>query len=122
KVGGTLVLRIEDTDVGRSSVEMVDGILVGMKWLGLDWDEGPYYQSERLDMYRAKAESLINSGHAYRCFCSQEELKSKREAATAEKRSYNYDRVCLQLSKEQIDDKLGQSAPYVIRFRVPDLP
>ena len=100
KTGGTMVLRIEDTDVERSSAEMVDGILVGMKWLGLDWDKGPYFQSQRLDVYRAKAEELINSGHAYRCFCSAEDLKAKREAATAEKRSYKYDRVCLQTKPE----------------------
>ena len=122
KVGGTMVLRIEDTDVERSSTEMVEGILIGMKWLGLDWDEGPYYQSQRLDLYRAKAEELIASGHAYRCFCSQEELKAKREAAAAEKRSFNYDRTCLNLSPDQIEAKLRATDAYVIRFRIPDSP
>src|ERR1700756_5152455 len=119
KTGGTFVLRIEDTDVERSSDEMVEGILVGMKWLGLDWDEGPFHQSDRLDIYRAKAQALIDSGHAYRCFCSQELLKSKREAAAAEKRSLNYDRTCLNCPPEQIQNRLGADEPHVIRFRVP---
>ena len=87
--GGTFVLRIEDTDVERSSWEMVAGILDGMRWLGLDWDEGPevggahgpYFQSERLDRYRDAAERLVASGTAYYCYCNPDELKAKREAA-----------------------------------------
>src|SRR5438552_13209498 len=64
KTGGTFILRIEDTDFERSTPEMVEGILQGMKWLGMDWDEGPFHQSERLDLYRATAERLLASGHA----------------------------------------------------------
>ncbi len=87
--GGVFVLRIEDTDVERSSWEMVAGILDGMRWLGLDWDEGPeiggpngpYFQSERLDRYREAAERLVASGHAYYCYCNPEELKARRDAA-----------------------------------------
>ena len=83
------VLRIEDTDLERSSDEMVDGILDGLRWLGLDWDEGPgiggefgpYFQSERLDRHRAMAERLVAGGHAYYCYCSAETLKAKRDAA-----------------------------------------
>ena len=89
--GGVFVLRIEDTDVERSSAEMVEGILDGLRWLGLDWDEGPvvggpyapYFQSERLDRYRAMAERLVAEGHAYYCYCTPEELKAKRDAAGA---------------------------------------
>src|SRR6266849_5444144 len=82
---GTLVLRIEDTDLERSTPEMVEGILQGLQWLGLSWDEGPYYQTQRVDMYRAAATRLIASGAAYYCFCSKEELEKRRvEAANAE--------------------------------------
>ena len=78
--GGTLVLRIEDTDLERSTSEMVDGILQGMQWLGITWDEGPYYQTQRTDLYRAAAARLIDSGAAYYCFCSKEELERRRHA------------------------------------------
>src|SRR5450432_1868949 len=73
--GGTLILRIEDTDFERSSEAMVEGILEGMRWLGIDWDEGPFFQSRRLDLYTATAAKLLASGHAYRCFCTKEELE-----------------------------------------------
>src|SRR5436305_14495620 len=63
--GGTFILRIEDTDFERSTVEMVEGILQGMRWLGLDWDEGPFYQSQRMELYRTNAARLVQSGHAY---------------------------------------------------------
>ena len=87
--GGVFVLRIEDTDVERSSPEMIEGILDGLRWLRLDWDEGPkiggpygpYFQSERLDVYRATAARLVAGGHAYYCYCTTEELKARREAA-----------------------------------------
>src|SRR6202163_380228 len=81
--GGTLVLRIEDTDLQRSTAEMVEGILQGMRWLGLDWDEGPYYQTQRMEAYRETAAKLVASGHAYYCFCTKEELEQRRAAATA---------------------------------------
>src|SRR6266498_4121568 len=89
RLGGALVLRIEDTDVERSSPEMVEGILDGLRWLGLDWDEGPkvggpygpYFQSERLDRNRAMALRLLADGHAYYCYCTPDELSARREAA-----------------------------------------
>src|SRR4029079_14542436 len=89
--GGTFVLRIEDTDVERSSTDMVTGILDSMRWLGLSWDEGPgvggphapYFQTERLDKYRAAGTALVTSGHAYRCYCKPDDLKAKRAAAEA---------------------------------------
>src|SRR5246127_5306913 len=81
--GGTLILRIEDTDFERSSEEMVEGILVGMRWLGIDWDEGPFYQSQRLELYRETAGKLLASDHAYHCFCTKEELERRRAEAAA---------------------------------------
>ncbi|MEO8725926.1 MAG: glutamate--tRNA ligase family protein, partial [Acidobacteriaceae bacterium] len=77
KLGGTFILRIEDTDFERSSEAMVTGILEGMKWIGLDWDEGPFYQSQRLALYHATAEKLLASGHAYYCFCGKEQLEAR---------------------------------------------
>src|SRR5207302_700590 len=89
RMGGVFVLRIEDTDVERSSAEMVEGILDGLRWLGLDWDEGPrvggsygpYFQSERLDRHRAMAHDLVAKGHAYYCYCTPGALAAKRAAA-----------------------------------------
>src|SRR5580698_8334819 len=92
--GGTLILRIEDTDFERSSEEMVGGILEGMTWLGLDWDEGPFFQSKRLDLYTAAAEKTVASGNAYPCFCTKEELEARRAEATAAGRPPMYDRRC----------------------------
>ena len=119
--GGTFILRIEDTDFERSSAEMVDGILEGMRWIGLDWNEGPFFQSERLPLYQATAAKLIESGHAYYCFCSKQELEQRRSAATAAGRPPMYDRRCRSLDpaeskKRRLD---GQSAA-AIRFAVPD--
>ncbi len=79
--GGTLILRIEDTDLERSTPEMVEGILQGMRWLGLDWDEGPYHQTQRMETYRQSAAKLVASGHAYYCFCTKAELEQRRAAA-----------------------------------------
>ena len=106
RLGGVLVLRIEDTDVERSSDEMVDGILDGLRWLGLDWDEGPkiggpygpYFQSARLDRYRAMAEQLVAEGHAYYCYCTPATLKAKRDAAELTGAAWKYDRVCCALT------------------------
>ena len=101
--GGTFVLRIEDTDAERSSWEMVTGIVDGLRWLGLDWDEGPdiggphapYFQSERLDRYRAMADRLVAEGRAYYCYCSTETIQQKRQAAEAAGGGWMYDRTCL---------------------------
>ncbi|MGD9847651.1 MAG: glutamate--tRNA ligase [Desulfuromonas sp.] len=109
--GGTFVLRIEDTDVERSTQESVDAILQAMDWLGLDYDEGPYYQSERFDLYRSKIEQLLREGKAYKCYCSSEELDAKREAALASGGKPQYDGTCRDLSQERPDQ------PYVVRFR-----
>jgi glutamyl-tRNA synthetase len=125
--GGVFVLRIEDTDVERSSWEMVAGILDAMKWLGLDWDEGPevggphgpYFQSERLDRYRAAAEQLVASGHAYYCYCNPDDIKAKREAAEAAGLAWSYDRTCAALSADEIAARESAGAPRAIRFRMP---
>jgi len=123
--GGVFVLRIEDTDVERSSAEMVDGILDGMRWLGLDWDEGPgiggphepYFQSGRLDRYRALVSQLIASGHAYYCYCSPEQLKAKRDAAHGE---WQYDRTCYSLSADVIAAHEKAKHSRAVRIKVPD--
>ena len=113
KLGGTFILRIEDTDVARSTQESVDAILQGMEWLGLDWDEGPYYQSENFPLYKAKVTELLSQGKAYRCYCSSEELEAKREKALAEGRKPKYDGTCRNLAGI-VPDK-----PFVVRFKAP---
>lgn len=121
KNNGKLVLRIEDTDEERSTQKSIDGILDGLQWLGLDWDEGPYFQTEFADQHRKAAERLLASGHAYKCFCTKEELERKREAAMAAKQDeVGYDGACRHLSPEQIAEKEIQGAPFVIRFKVPE--
>jgi glutamyl-tRNA synthetase len=113
KLGGTFILRIEDTDVARSTQESVDAILEGMTWLGLDWDEGPYYQSANFPLYAEKAEALLATGKAYRCYCTPEELEAKREQALKEGRKPKYDGTCRNLSYPPPD------RPSVIRFKAP---
>ncbi len=117
--GGTFILRIEDTDFERSSEAMVEGIVEGMRWLGLDWDEGPFFQSKRLDLYTATAETLIASGHAYPCFCTKEELEQRRQQATAEGRQPMYDRRCRGLSADDVQAKRDAGLSSAIRFATP---
>ena len=125
--GGTFVLRIEDTDASRSSWEMVTGIVDGMRWLGLDWDEGPdvggphgpYFQSQRLDKYRAMAERLVADGRAYYCYCSTETLQAKRQAAEAAGGGWMYDRTCRARPVEQIAQLEATGAARTIRFLAP---
>jgi glutamyl-tRNA synthetase len=127
RFGGVFVLRIEDTDLERSSDEMVGGILDGLRWLGLDWDEGPgiggpfgpYLQSERLDRHRAMAERLVAQGDAYYCYCTAETLKAKREAAEQAGSAWRYDRTCSALPADAIASRERDRVPRVIRFRVP---
>ncbi|MEA3546832.1 MAG: glutamate--tRNA ligase [Thermodesulfobacteriota bacterium] len=119
KHGGKLVLRIEDTDAERSTKESIEGILDGLKWLGLDWDEGPYFQTDFAQDHIEAASRLIETGHAYKCFCTKEELDTKREAAMAAKKDIKYDGTCRNLTPEQIADKESQKIPYVVRFKTP---
>ncbi len=100
---GVFVLRIEDTDMDRSRPELARAILDSLEWLGLHWDEGPYFQSQRLDRYRAVAAQLEAGRAAYPCFCSAEELQQRREAAAAEHRAWKYDGRCQNLSEERRD-------------------
>ena len=125
--GGTFILRIEDTDVERSSADMISGILSSMTWLGLTWDEGPgvggphapYFQTERLDKYRAAAARLVESGAAYYCYCRPEDLAAKRAAAEAAGSAWTYDRACLSLSRDEIAARESAGQPRAVRFRVP---
>lgn len=117
---GKLILRIEDTDEERSTQASIDGIIEGMQWLGITWDEGPYFQTEFAEDHVAAAHRLLESGQAYKCFCTKEELEQKREAAMAEKKSeVGYDGTCRHLTPEQVQDKEAQGIPAVIRFKVP---
>ena len=118
--GGTLILRIEDTDFERSSEEMVEGILVGMRWLGIDWDEGPFYQSQRLPLYQQTAEKLLASGHAYRCFCTKEEVEQRRAAAVAAGGAPMYDRRCRSIDPAVAAQRNVAGEPAAIRFAVPE--
>jgi len=111
KERGTFVLRIEDTDVERSTQASVDAILQAMDWLGLDYDEGPLYQSDRFDIYRQKVDELLQNGRAYRCYCSAEELEAKRQQAQAEGRKPKYDGTC----RGRVDQPADR--PFVVRFR-----
>ncbi|HEX5473924.1 MAG TPA: glutamate--tRNA ligase [Vicinamibacterales bacterium] len=126
--GGAFVLRIEDTDAERSSWDMVAGIVDGLRWLGLDWDEGPdiggphapYFQSERLDRYRAMADALVRGGRAYYCYCTQAEIQRKRADAEASGRAWMYDRACTRRSPEELAALQASGAPRAIRFLVPE--
>src|SRR5690349_734984 len=95
--GGTFILRIEDTDVARSRTEWVEQIQTTMQWLGLDWDDGPYLQSHRFDDYLAAADRLLAGGHAYECFCTEEELQARNEDARKAGRAPGYDGRCRDL-------------------------
>src|SRR5436309_15894132 len=112
--GGAFVLRIEDTDRERSTEESTRAILESLRWLGLTWDEGPYHQSERLDLYRARAEALLAAGAVYRCWCTPQELEARRQAAQAEGRRPAYDRTCRDLTAPPPD-----RSTFALRFRTP---
>lgn len=111
--GGRFILRIEDTDVARSTEASIKAILDAMEWLELDWDEGPYYQTARLYIYREYLRKLLDSGHAYFCDCTPEELEKRRKEAMAAGRKPKYDGRCR-------DRGLGRGPHRVVRFRVPD--
>lgn len=110
---GTFILRIEDTDVERSTQESVDAILQGMEWLGLDWDEGPFYQSANFPLYKEYVQKLLDAGKAYRCYCTAEELEARREQAMREGRKPKYDGACRGL------DSKPDGRPFVVRFLAP---
>ena len=117
---GVFILRIEDTDVDRSKPELVTAILRSMEWMGLTWDEGPFYQSQRIDRYREMAAELERRGAAYPCFCTTEELQARRGRAEAEHRPWKYDGVCRNLTDSDRQQRRAGGRPHAIRFRVPD--
>ncbi len=120
KTGGKLILRIEDTDADRSTKESIQGILDGLNWLGIDWDEGPYFQTEFSKDHEEAAAKLLAEQKAYKCFCTKEELDSKREAAQAAKQNFGYDGTCRNLTTEERAEKEAAGLPFVIRFKVPE--
>jgi len=125
--GGVFVLRIEDTDAERSSTEMVEGILDGLRWLGLDWDEGPlvggsygpYFQSQRLDRHRAMVDGLVASGRAYYCYCTAEELQARRDAVERQGKAWRYDQTCRDLPSAEVARRERAGRSRTVRFRVP---
>ncbi|MBN1592474.1 MAG: glutamate--tRNA ligase [Candidatus Coatesbacteria bacterium] len=120
KHDGKFILRIEDTDLVRSEERMVGQILDSMKWLGLDWDEGPFYQSERFSLYDAAVDKLLSEGKAYHCFCDAEKLKVMREEARKKGGAFRYDRRCLHLSDEEKQRLTEEGVPKAVRFLVPE--
>lgn len=128
QLGGTFVLRIEDTDQERSRAHWAEEIMAGLKWLGLSWDEGPdvggphgpYRQSERHEIYRAHAERLIESGHAYRCFCTRARLDALRAEQKAQKLRLGYDGHCRRLAPDMVAKSLAAGTPYTVRMAAPE--
>lgn len=127
KMGGKLILRIEDTDTERLKEDSVSQILTSLKWLGINWDEGPevggdcgpYYQSERLPIYQKYAEQLLEQGKAYYCFCSSADLEAQREKQRAAKQPFRYARTCRDLPVEEAKARAAAGEPYSVRVKIP---
>src|SRR5665648_803811 len=125
--GGSLILRIEDTDLSRSTDEAILQIISSMREMGLEWDEGPelpgphapYRQTERQPIYHEYIEKLLASGHLYPCFCTPDELEAERQAAQAEKRAWAYSGKCRALPAEEVERRKGAGEPYTLRMHVP---
>jgi glutamyl-tRNA synthetase len=125
--GGKFILRIEDTDRNRYVPDALTDIMASLRWLGLDWDEGPevggdygsYSQSERLDLYQKYAQQLVDEGKAYRCYCTSERLEQLRKSQEAGKQDVGYDRFCLNLSEAERREKEAAGLKSVIRFKIP---
>jgi len=117
---GHFILRIEDTDMARSSHEMTQGILDGLHWLGLDWDEGPLFQSRRLDNYRNKAQELLEKGFAYYCYCTPEEIQERITKTPDAGEFWGYDRHCLRLSEQEQESFESEGRAKAVRFFVPE--
>lgn len=126
--GGAFILRVEDTDASRVTDEAIEILVESLGWLGIDWDEGPgvggdhgpYRQSERADIHRDHAQRLLDDGHAYRCYCTQEELAERRKQAEAEHRPPGYDGRCRRLTDAECATYENESRPFTIRFAMPD--
>lgn len=125
--GGRFLLRIEDTDIARTVPGAVAAVIEGFRWLGMDWDEGPtigglvgpYFQTQRRDLYLKYTGQLIQSGHAYRCFCSPERLQAVREELRARREPPRYDRQCRALAPQTVEERLAAGDTYVVRLAVP---
>jgi glutamyl-tRNA synthetase len=119
KFGGTMVLRIEDTDEARSKPELTQAILDGLQWLSITWDEGPLTQSDRFGEHRKMALQLLDAEKAYRCFCTKEELDQRRKAS-GRAEAWRYDGACRDLNRAEIAAQIAERGQFVIRFKVPD--
>ena len=127
KMGGKLILRIEDTDIDRLKEDSVSQILTSLRWLGITWDEGPevggpcgpYAQTERLELYRKYAQQLLDEGKAYRCFCTPEQLEAEREKQRLAKMPFRYARTCRELSEEECQKRISAGEKYSIRLKIP---
>ncbi|MEV4605409.1 glutamate--tRNA ligase [Neorhizobium sp. LMR1-1-1.1] len=127
KNGGEFILRIEDTDATRSTLEFEERVLDALKWTGLKWSEGPdvggpygpYRQSERKDMYQPFAQDLLDKGHAFRCFCTPERLEQMREGQRAAGKPPKYDGLCLHLTAEEVTSKMATGESSVVRMKIP---
>lgn len=117
---GSFILRIDDTDMERSKPEYTEGLISSMRWLGLDWDEGPYFQSRRLEDYSREAARLLEEGKAYHCYCTPEELAQGREAARKAGKPYLYPGKCRNLSEKETADYIAAGRKPVLRLRIPD--
>lgn len=125
--GGQFVLRIEDTDAARSTAQSEQAILDSLRWLGLDWDEGPdcggphgpYRQSERFDLYNSHVDQLLGKGHAFHCFCTTERLNEMRAEQMKQGETARYDGHCISLTQDEVDVKLSAGEPSVVRMKVP---
>ncbi len=125
---GKFIVRIEDTDQTRLVPDAVEGILDGLRWLNIDWDEGPevggpygpYYQSERLDLYQEAARGLMEGGHAYNCYCSPERLQEMRKQQMKEQKTPGYDRCCLNIPAQKLREYKDEGRVPVVRFKMPD--
>ena len=128
KTGGAFILRIEDTDRERSSATYEDALMEDLRWLGIDWDEGPdvggahgpYRQSERLDTYDALIQKLVDQGLAYPCYCTNEDLEARRKAATAQGEVFRYDNRCRELTDIKRRELESQGIRPAMRFKVPE--
>ncbi|SCM22750.1 glutamate--tRNA ligase, putative [Plasmodium chabaudi adami] len=119
QMNGKLIFRLEDTDTNRNTKDSLSEIIKDLKWMNLDWDEGPYKQSENMEKYKTIAHDFVKEGKAYYCFCTKDELNEKKEMTKAMKKKYIYDRKCRHLNDETINKYLGENRLYAIRFKSP---
>ncbi|MBM4167255.1 MAG: glutamate--tRNA ligase [Ignavibacteria bacterium] len=120
KHNGKFVLRIEDTDRARYVEGATEKLIEALHWAGIDYDEGPYFQSQRLEIYKQHVEKLLHEGKAYRCFCTSERLEQMRNEMETKKVDVKYDRTCLKLSEKEIQETIDKKIPHVVRMKIPE--